>query len=74
MKPLSERVLLILKQMEKDALDLHVLFEAGGNNPQERQRVLDAIDELTREGLLDAQGNDFYALTDRGRRAVMDYQ
>jgi hypothetical protein len=45
--------------MGKDRLDLHVLFEAGRNEPVERQGVLDAVDELTREGLLGASGGDF---------------
>src|SRR5205807_3270821 len=31
----------------------------------ERQRVLDAIDELVREGMLDPCGGDFYALTEK---------
>ncbi len=50
MKPLSLRVLRLFREMGKDRLDLHVLFEAAGNEPAERRRVLDAIDELTRAG------------------------
>jgi hypothetical protein len=56
--------------MGKDRLDLHVLFEAGRNEPVERQCVLDAVDELTRKGLLDASGGDFYALTERSKAAI----
>ena len=67
MKPLSLRVLRLFGEMGKDRLDLHVLFEAAGNEPAERQGVLDAIDELTRAGMLDACGSDFYALTERGK-------
>ena len=55
--------------MEKDRLDLHALFEAAGNEPAEREGVLDAIDELTRTGMLDACGSDFYMLTERGKGA-----
>ena len=51
-------------------MDLHVLFEAAGNEPEERLRVLDAIDELVRGGMLDSCGGDFYALTEKGKGAV----
>jgi hypothetical protein len=70
MKPLSFRVLRLFEEMGKDRLDLHVLFEAAGNEPAPRQDVLDAIDELTRAGLLDACGGDFYALKESGKRAI----
>jgi hypothetical protein len=70
MKPLSLRILRLFEEMGKDQLDLHVLFEAAGNEPAERQGVLDAVDELTREGMLDASGGDFYALTEQGEVAI----
>jgi hypothetical protein len=70
MKPLSLRILRLFGEMEKHRLDLHTLFEAGGNKPAERSHVLDAIEELTHEGLLEACGGDFYALTEKGTRAV----
>ena len=50
MKPLSMRVLKLFGEMGEDRLDLHVLFEAAGNDPEERLRVLDAVDELVRAG------------------------
>jgi predicted transcriptional regulator len=56
--------------MEKDRLDLHALFEAGGNEPVHRMEVLDAIVNLTREGMIEASGGDFYALTERGKQAI----
>jgi hypothetical protein len=65
MKPLSLRVLRLFREMGKDRLDLHVLFEAAGSEPTEQQGVLDAIDELTGAGMLDACGSDFYALAER---------
>ncbi|MGH9679340.1 MAG: hypothetical protein ACRD4Y_05280 [Candidatus Acidiferrales bacterium] len=68
MKPLSLRVLDLFGEMGRDRLDLHVLFEAAGNKASERQDVLTAIDELIREGVLDACGGDFYALTEKGKR------
>ena len=70
MKQLKEHVLQLFGEMKKEKLDLHVLFEAGGNSPEERKRVLDAIEELVREGLLEAQGSDFYALTKRGKQTL----
>lgn len=68
MKPLSLRVLRLFGEMGEDRLDLHVLFEAAGNEPSGRESVLDAIDELIREGMLDACGGDFYALTEKGKK------
>ena len=68
MKPLKSRVLEMFTKMNKDVLDLHVLFEAGGNDPGEREAVLDAIKELVAEGLLESRGSDFYALTGQGKR------
>ena len=70
MKLLSLRVLRLFGEMGKDRLDLHALFEAAGNDPAERRGVLDAIDELTCAGMLDACGGDFYALTERGKGAI----
>ena len=65
MTPLSLRVMRSFEEMGKDRLDLHVLFEAAGNEPAERRGVLDVIDELTRADMLDACGGDFYALTEK---------
>ena len=70
MKPLSLRVLRLFGAMGEDRLDLHVLFEAAGNDPEERLRVLDVIDELVRAGMLEACGGDFYALTEKGKAAA----
>jgi hypothetical protein len=68
MKSLSLRIMQLFGEMRKDRLDLHALFEAAGNEPDERRRVLDAIDELIHAGMLDACGSDFYMLTERGKR------
>ena len=70
MKPLSLGVLRLFGAMGEDRLDLHVLFEAAGNDPEQRLRVLDAVDELVRAGMLDACGGDFYAMTEKGKGAV----
>jgi hypothetical protein len=70
MKPLALRVLRLFGEMGKDRLDLHVLFETAGNEPVGRQDVLDVIEELTREGMLEACGSDFYLLTERGKAVV----
>jgi hypothetical protein len=69
-KPLSLSVLRLFAEMGKDRLDLHTLFESAGNEPTEREGVLDAIDELTRAGMLDACGSDFYMLTERGKGTI----
>jgi predicted transcriptional regulator len=70
MSPLSLQVLQTFKEMGADRLDLHVLFEAAGNIPAEREKVLGAIDELVREGLLEATGSDYYTLTPKGRESI----
>ena len=70
MNSLSERVLRLFGEMEKERLDLHALFEAAGNEPSERSRVLDAIDELVALGMVKACGSDFYELTESGKRAI----
>jgi DNA-binding PadR family transcriptional regulator len=54
-----------------DALDLHTLFEAGGNDTAARTRVFDIIERLVKEGLLEELGNDFYSLTEKGSKEVM---
>lgn len=70
MTPLAIRVLRLFGEMGEDRLDLHVLFEAAGNEPEERLRVLDAIEELVRAGMLEARSGDFYALTEKGKGEV----
>lgn len=70
MKPLSLRVLRLFGELGKDRLDLHVLFEAAGNEPAERHDVLHAIDELTSASTLDACGSDFYMVTERGTETI----
>ena len=67
MKSFSARVLRLFGEMGKERLDLHTLFEAGGNVPAERNRVLDIIDELVREGMLKTCSSDFYELTQQQR-------
>jgi hypothetical protein len=67
---LASRVLRLFGEMGKETLDLHELFEAGGNDPDERRAVFYAVEEMVAAGLLEERGNDFYALTDEGRRAA----
>jgi hypothetical protein len=69
MDELSRRVLGMFGEMGKESLDLHELFEAGGNDPEERRAVFYAVERLVEQGLLEERGNDFYALTEEGRRA-----
>ena len=68
--PLALRVLRLFGEMGEDRLDLHVLFEAAGNEPDERVHVLDALEELVRTGMLEASSGDFYALTEKGKGEV----
>ncbi len=70
MDEVSSRVLRMFEEMGKETLDLHELFEAGGNDPEQRQAVFYAVEELVAAALLEERGNDFYALTPEGRRAA----
>ena len=70
MEELSRRVLKEFIEMGSESLDLHTLFEAGGNDPQSRERVLDVITRLVDTGHLEPRGSDFYSLTDKGRSAL----
>ena len=56
--------------MGAESLDLHTLFEAGGNDPASRQRVLDVVTRLTDTGYLEYGAADFCLLTDKGRMAA----
>jgi hypothetical protein len=64
---LTNAVLGSFAAWKKDALDLHTLFEAGGNDPDARTRVFDIVERLVKEGLLEELGNDFYSLTEKGK-------
>lgn len=70
MDDLTKRVLGSFELWKKDALDLHTLFEAGGNDPEDRTRVFDIVERLVKEGLLEELGNDFYSLTEKGKAAL----
>jgi hypothetical protein len=58
--------------MRTDSLDLHTLFEAAGNDTEERQHVLDAVDELIQAGMLEAKGGDFFVLTEKAKQAITE--
>ena len=70
---LTKRVLTNFAHWNKESLDLHTLFEIGGNDPDARTAVFDTVERLVREGLLEELGNDFYALTEKGRAAAQRY-
>jgi len=67
---LTRKVLNSFAVWRKETLDLHELFEAGGNDPDARTAVFDIVERLVNEGLLEERGNDFYALTERGKLAA----
>jgi DNA-binding transcriptional regulator PaaX len=67
---IEKRVLRSFEQWGKEKLDLHTLFEVGENDPETRTAVFDAVEKLVSEGLLQEEGNDFYSLTEKGRKAV----
>jgi hypothetical protein len=67
---IQKRVLGSFAYWGKDKLDLHELFEAGGNDPEKRTAVFYAVEQLVSDGLLLEEGNDFYSLTEKGRAAA----
>ena len=72
MDEMKRRVLGMFEQLGKETLDLHELFEAGGNEADARREVLYAVEGLVEEGLLEERGADFYALTAEGKRAASE--
>ena len=70
MQDLTGKVLTAFRNLDKEALDLHQLFEAGGNDPKARGEVLDIVERLVRDGLLEERGSDFYSLTEAGKAAA----
>lgn len=66
----SNTILRLFGEFGQEELDLHTLFEAGGNDPAKREAVVDAVARLVRDELLAERGNDFYALTEKGKRAA----
>ena len=70
MNEIEKRVLGSFAYWGQETLDLHQLFEAGGNDPDQRTAVFDAVEKLVGEGLLQEEGNDFYSLTETGKRAA----
>jgi glutaredoxin len=72
MQTVAQRILSTFDQLERPSLDLHTLFElVGGNNPSEREAVLDAVTDLVKQGLLSLDGgSDFYRRSEEGRLAL----
>ncbi len=70
MDALAQKVLNMFGYLKKETLDLHELFEAGGNDPDARTAVFDTVERLVKGGLLEERGNDFYALTAEGKRVA----
>ena len=70
MDEMARRVLKVFVEMGRESLDLHILFEAGGNDPASRNRVLDTVTRLEDSGHLESTGSDFYSLTLKGRIAA----
>jgi repressor of nif and glnA expression len=60
----------MFEEVGRDALDLHELFEAGGNDPEARRAVFYTVESLVERGLLEERGNDFYALTEKGHETA----
>ena len=71
MNEIEKRVLRSFEHWSKEKLDLHTLFEAGENDPEARTAVFDAVERFVKDGLLQEEGNDFYSLTEKGKKTVM---
>lgn len=72
MNEIEKRVLASFDYWGQETLDLHQLFEAGGNDPDQRTAVFYAVEKLVEEGLLNEEGNDFYSLTEEGHEVVRE--
>jgi hypothetical protein len=72
MDELTLSVLGMFERFGKETLDLHELFEAGGNDPEARTAVFDVVERLVKDGLLEERGNDFYEVTEKGRLAALE--
>ena len=68
---IDKRVLRSFELWKREKLDLHTLFEAGENDPDARSAVFDSVERLVKEGLLQEEGNDFYSLTEQGKKIMM---
>jgi hypothetical protein len=68
-QPLSPRVIQLFAILGEDRLCLRVLFEVAANGVKQRLLVIEAIDELVLAGMLEACGDEFYALTDKAKAA-----
>ena len=71
MTEIEKAVLGSFELWQKEKLDLHTLFEAGGNDTAARTAVFYAVERFVREGLLAEEGNDFYSLTEKGKEAAL---
>jgi glutaredoxin len=72
MNAIARQILSTFDQLERDSLDLHTLFEfVGGNVPERREAVLDAVSELVKSKLLREGESDFFQRTEEGRLAVV---
>ena len=72
MNEIDKRVLRSFELWKREKLDLHTLFEVGENDPDARTAVFDSVERLVKEGLLQEEGNDFYSLTEQGKKAAMN--
>lgn len=70
MNEIDQQVLKSFEHWQLEKLDLHTLFEVGENDPDARKQVFYAVERLVKAGLLQEEGNDFYSLTEQGRKAV----
>ncbi len=73
MNAIAQQILSTFDQLERESLDLHAMFEfVGGNDPKQRESVLDAVSELVKSRLLREGESDFYQRTEDGRLAVVN--
>jgi hypothetical protein len=64
-------VLRLFSKTETEGWDLHAFFEiVAGNDPLQREALLDTVDRLVQDGYLESRGGDFYTLTQKGLDAA----
>jgi hypothetical protein len=56
--------------MGGNELELHVLMESAGNEPNGHVQALDTVEGLKQLASSNGGGGDFYALTNKGKQEV----
>jgi hypothetical protein len=72
-RDIALEILRLFSETNTEGWDLHAFFEmVAGNDPGQREAVLDTVDGLVRDGYLESRGGDFYTVTEKGTKAAKE--